>query len=554
MSKRTKKKKEKEPKQHTPSGLQGKSDRYYRFIAWGLVIVAILFIAAIRIRLLSIPLERDEGEFAYMGQLMLQGIPPYSLAANMKLPGTYAAYALIMALFGQTIEGIHLGFLLVNICTMLVLFLLARRLFDDFSGAVACATYGILSLSPSVDGTSAHATHFVLLPALGGILLLLKALEHDKPVTFLLSGFFLGLAFLMKQPGIFFGIFALLYLIVAQIHKARTLTISLAIKSLLFISGLFVPYIVTCITLYTLGVFEKFWFWTIIYASEYGSLKPLSEGMSSLFMRVPLIIDGFYLLWGLAGIGMFIVLWKRKMQTRLLFMYGFFIFSFLALCPGLYFRQHYFVLLLPAVALFVGSTMHYFQMRFTSLKTYQFLLPLLFLICFLHGVFSQKLYFFTLTPAMACRYMYFPNPFPESIAIADYISNHSAPDSTIAVLGSEPQIYFYAHRHSATSYIYTYSLMENHSYALEMQKEMIREIESNRPEYLIYVKIPFSWLRREDSEMVLLDWFANYNKGYTVAGIIEIDSVSKTKYLWDEQAQNYFPQSDAIFVLRRKPA
>lgn len=37
------------------------------------------------------PLERDEGEYAYAGQLMLQGIPPYQLAYNMKLPGTYAA-------------------------------------------------------------------------------------------------------------------------------------------------------------------------------------------------------------------------------------------------------------------------------------------------------------------------------------------------------------------------------------------------------------------------------------------------------------------------------
>ena len=39
------------------------------------------------IRLLGIPLERDEGEYAYAGQLILQGIPPrYKLAYNMKFP------------------------------------------------------------------------------------------------------------------------------------------------------------------------------------------------------------------------------------------------------------------------------------------------------------------------------------------------------------------------------------------------------------------------------------------------------------------------------------
>jgi len=59
-----------------------------------LAVVVFVFVIAIRIRLLGIPLERDEGEYAYAGQLMLQGIPPYKLAYNMKFPGTYAAYAI----------------------------------------------------------------------------------------------------------------------------------------------------------------------------------------------------------------------------------------------------------------------------------------------------------------------------------------------------------------------------------------------------------------------------------------------------------------------------
>ena len=63
------------------------------------------------------PLERDEGEYAYAGQLMLQGIPPYQLAYNMKFPGVYAAYALIMLSFGQTSVGIHFGLLVVNMAS-----------------------------------------------------------------------------------------------------------------------------------------------------------------------------------------------------------------------------------------------------------------------------------------------------------------------------------------------------------------------------------------------------------------------------------------------------
>jgi hypothetical protein len=52
------------------------------------VLAAIVFtlVMTIRIRLLGIPLERGKGEYAYAGLLMLQGIPPYKAAYNMKFP------------------------------------------------------------------------------------------------------------------------------------------------------------------------------------------------------------------------------------------------------------------------------------------------------------------------------------------------------------------------------------------------------------------------------------------------------------------------------------
>src|SRR5213594_1247821 len=147
--------------------------------AWIFLAVIVLgLVIAIRIRLLGIPLERDEGEYAYAGQLMLQGIPPYKLAYNMKFPGTYAAYAVVMSIFGQTISGIHLGLLLVNAATVALIFLLGRRLMNSTAGIAAATSYAILSVSPSVLGLAAHATHFVMLPVLGGTLLLLG--ESDR--------------------------------------------------------------------------------------------------------------------------------------------------------------------------------------------------------------------------------------------------------------------------------------------------------------------------------------------------------------------------------------
>ena len=89
-------------------------DKVLRVTWWVLAVAVFGLIVAIRIRLLEIPLERDEGEYAYAGQLLLQGIPPYKLAYSMKFPGTYVAYAITMLLFGQNITAIHLWLLLVN--------------------------------------------------------------------------------------------------------------------------------------------------------------------------------------------------------------------------------------------------------------------------------------------------------------------------------------------------------------------------------------------------------------------------------------------------------
>src|ERR1700750_769600 len=126
---------------------RGGSLRSNGVVARWLVVLALFVIICvaegIRTRLLDMPLERDEGEYAYAGQLMLQGIPPYRLAYNMKFPGVYAAYALIMWIFGESSVGIHLGLLIVNIGSIAIVFLITKRLIGVIAGIAAAASYTI---------------------------------------------------------------------------------------------------------------------------------------------------------------------------------------------------------------------------------------------------------------------------------------------------------------------------------------------------------------------------------------------------------------------------
>ena len=108
---------------------------------WVAIIGVIVAAAAIRSQLLSVPFERDEGEYAYIAQQMLKGVPPYVSAYSMKLPGIYVVYAMIMAVFGQTHTAVHLGLLIFNAATIFVIFLLAK----NFSGRLPVLWRGGLS-------------------------------------------------------------------------------------------------------------------------------------------------------------------------------------------------------------------------------------------------------------------------------------------------------------------------------------------------------------------------------------------------------------------------
>jgi 4-amino-4-deoxy-L-arabinose transferase-like glycosyltransferase len=478
-----------------------------------IILAIILFVTAlVRWRMLPIPLERDEGEYAYAGQLMLQGIAPYSLASNMKLPGTYAAHAVIMACFGETIRGIHFGLLLVNGATILLVFFLGQRLFGTVAGIAAAAAYASLSLSPDVGGNASHATHFVTLFALAATVLLIRR----RGAAFW-PGVLYGLAFLMKQHGIFFALFGALYLIR---HRSRLRTLAT------FAGGVILPYALTCLALARAGVFPNFWFWTVTYAREYAARVPLSTGLKYLASTMQDIWAASPALWVIAAAGLFCIFWRRETRPRAAFGVAFLAFSFATTCPGLLFREHYFITMLPAVALLAGAAVQAANSLARNPLPY-----CIFAAALAYPFFAERQLYFSMSPAEAAQAIWGKdNPFPEAVSAAAYIRAHTAPDTPIAVFGSEPEIYFYSHRHSATPYIYMYGLMEPQPYALKMQNDVIHDIETTRPEYIVDVDTTMSWLVREKSSTRIFEWWDAYQtQHYDLAESINDLSIYKRK-------------------------
>jgi dolichyl-phosphate-mannose-protein mannosyltransferase len=512
--------------------------------ALGVLVLVVLATVGIRLRLLGIPLDRDEGEYAYFGQLLLQGVLPYTQAYNFKMPGIYAIYALILALFGQTPAGIHLGLLVVSVVTIVLVFLVARRLFDARVAAVAAAAFAALSLNPKLLCTAAYAEHFVLPPILAGALVLLHAADGGRIPAFLGSGALLGAAFLVKQSGGAFLPFAVLYVLLgARGDTRRRLAASAAL-----VAGALAPFATVCLIMLLAGTFANFWFWTFTYASTYAMLMPLGGAPHNLWAQLHRILPTSYLIAGLACLGLSALFWDREARSRGLFLALFLGASFLGTSAGLWFRRQYFILLLPVVAILAGVAVDAVTRRLSPvrLRALRHGIPVvLTVVALLHPVYLERAILFTDTPHEAARAIYGLNPFPESVEIARYIRERTSPDDRIAVVGSEPQIYFYAQRRAATGYVYTYALMESQPYAAAMQRQMIREIEAMEPRFVVFVRIWASWLLHPESDVTIFRWFDEYQaKKLKKVGVVEIIPPDRTTYVWGQEAAAYTPRSD----------
>lgn len=523
------------------------SEPWQRYAAYAALIVVLAFFALVRVRLRDVPLERDEGEYAYAGQLILQGIPPYKLVYSMKLPGTYYVYAAIMTAFGQTTAGIHLGLMLANTAASFLLFLIAKHLHGALAGVLAGCIYALLSTRLSVLGLEGHATHFVVLFALAGILLLLHAIETANRLLLFVSGISLGLAFLMKQPGILFSIFAFFYWLWRQHGRPRR---QLAVGSAIFLSGVAAPFALTCLVLYRAGVFHEFWFWTFSYARAYGSILNLRGGWRELKATGPWAIRPF-VIWEMAAIGLTAVTWSRKVREQSAFTFGFAIFSALAVFPGLYFRPHYFIMLLPAVALWTGIAVAAAQEELKSRPRLKWLSLLVFLIAFGFSAHGHWNVYFRLDPLAV--YQKEQNSqgsgcadgCPQDEAVGDYIREHSSETDQVAVLGSEPAIYFYAHRRSATGYIYMFPLTEKQPFAPAMQQDMMNRLVRSHPKLLVFVDDGYSWQTDKGArrDQAFLDQVQQFVRGgYTLEQQFPLSSDS-----W-----HVLRDHSALYVFRRE--
>jgi len=481
------------------------------------LLIIIVSTIVFRVRLLNIPLERDEGEYAYMGQLILDGTPPYSEAYNMKFPGIYFIYAGILWLFGETHTAIHFCLLIVNVLSIILLFIFARTAYDGWVGAAAAGAFALLSMSYHVQGFWANAEHFILPFVIGANFLLLSGLRKNRKDFILFSAILFSCAAIVKQQGAFFGFLGFIVLLIS-LWQNKSFDRRIYWKYILtFLGGAIIPVILCFSYLVYAGVFQKFYLWTFAYAREYSSLVPTADIAYYFFSSFLPLWRYTMLIWIIAGIGFIALFFVPYYKQSWILVLGLIVGSIVASSVGFYFRPHYFVLVLPSIALLFGVGIRFVYNIFSTASSHlirYFPPTFVVIMTFLSTLIAHWDILYQFTPEKVTRIIYGSCPFPYSSIIAEIIKEKTLKGDRVAIIGNEPQLLFYSQRRSATSFIYTFSLIEEERFAEQFRLEMIHQVESVAPKLFIYTRTMLDYYEKSQGQKELDKWFLDYTKLY----------------------------------------
>lgn len=161
------------------------------------VVVLAGLVLLIRLPFLTEPFDTDEGGYALIARLWLDGQIPYRDVWDNKPPLTFAIYGAALAL-GGGLPGIRLAAALVLALTTVLLISLGREALDRRTGLLAGAIFAFSTALPLGQGTNANTEIFLLPGWIGAAWVFLVGLRNSARWTWPMAGAMVALAMLAK--------------------------------------------------------------------------------------------------------------------------------------------------------------------------------------------------------------------------------------------------------------------------------------------------------------------------------------------------------------------
>lgn len=441
-----------------------------------------LLVVAIRAPLLDLPLERDEGEYAYIAWRMGHGEVPYRDSFDQKPPGAFVAYRLALALPGDPVVAIRVVASVAAALGVVALYFVVAPLLGVPAAIFACLLLGFLGADPMIQGPMANTEVFMLPALVAAAAFFLRGLQRSKGAAafFVVAGVFLGVATAFKQVAAVNGLFFALLVPLVTGQEDRW-------RRVLFVCG--------CLALGGALLWLPLFAWFGFHGALSQALDAIVFHNLDYVVSIPasrrlwlLVFNGGTLLasqgtaWLLALVGLAGLL-ARKPRFPALFLGGWVLANAVGVSASGYYFPHYFQQLLPMVAACAGAVLcdsplwRRVSTRWRAGLAGTFaLVPLLIVL----------VGFWVMSPANASRRIYPGNDFGFMPVIAREIAAQSSPEETVFVFGAEPELLFYSQRASATRYIHLFPLFGRYGDAYARQREVVDEIASAKPAVIVW--------------------------------------------------------------------
>ncbi|MET8832051.1 glycosyltransferase family 39 protein [Streptomyces sp. NPDC004610] len=359
----------------------------------------------------------DEGYLAVQARLLAHGGTLYETVVDRKPPLVPLLYQGAFALTGSdTLTGVRVLAVAAHLLTAVLLVSLARRRWGDRAGRTAGVLYLLISIGVNPEDAQAAGFEVFMLPCTAA------ALWCADRRRWLPAGLAVAAAFLVKQTG---G--AVLLPVLWLWHRSTAADR----RALLALTAGAVPPVLAAALLTDPG---GFLFWTVTGSGAYASLtgSELHVLGRALGNAALLAAACAALLPALAR--------TRSPATRDLWLW--LAASAAAVCAGFHFFGHYYLQLLPPLALLATAALQ-------------------------HTPRDRRTRALSLTACCCALFLTWglvaPRPeLAHTQRLADATARRTTPGDTVLIWGMHPETYWLAHRTPATRYL-TAGLLTNYS-------------------------------------------------------------------------------------------
>jgi 4-amino-4-deoxy-L-arabinose transferase-like glycosyltransferase len=385
----------------------------------------------------------DEAVYSVVGMEILDGGHPYVDAVERKPPLLFWTYASVFGLFGHyNIRALHAVALLWVLGTMGGLYVIGRNSFDRATGLAAALLYSVFQpwATSENDNLAFNGEMLMNLPLVWAYAIAFR--RGASRIELLAAGALLAAATLLKQPAAIAAVPFGIYLLLARSDNEREpAVLTRFADAAMLVAGFTIALAIVGAVLFRQGILRDAVYWSVGDHSIVHVFwrKGVSHTLQFIGICSPLIAGAAVAVWDRSRT------WRRRQNERtalLLLVAG----SAIGTCAGARFYPHYYIQLIPPLALLAAP--HYARVWSgeTRGKRQRFLLSLS---CFSLFV-AAGWFLFVHSRGLASK--------RQPLETARFLSEHSAPDDRIFVWGHKAAIYIDAQRRPACRYILTFPL------------------------------------------------------------------------------------------------